>query len=255
VPEVFDMLRGLWRLTWLEIKIFVREPLGVFGTVGVPILLFVLASRFAGPRMRPGAPALRRAVAEDLPIAVSIFLAISAVLSLVAIIAIYRESGILKRLRATPLRPHTILTAHVLAKLLFTAITVAGMVVAGRRYYPADAEVPLVSFALAVLFTTACILSVGFLIASVVPTARFAQPAGALVLYPMLGLSGLFVPLDVLPPLLQGIARLLPLTAAVSLLRGVWRGHGWLAHGPDVAVLAATFVVGVVVSSWVFRWE
>ena len=170
-------------------------------------------------------------VVADLPIAVSIFLAISAVLSLVAIIAIYREGGILKRLRATPLRPHTILTAHVLAKLLFTAITLAGMVAAGRRYYPVDAQVPLVSFALAVLFTTACILSVGFLIASVVPTARFAQPAGALVLYPMLGLSGLFVPVDLLPPLLQTVARLLPLTYAVSLLRGIWHGDGWLAHG------------------------
>ena len=42
-------------------------------------------------------------------------------LSLVTIISIYREGGILKRLRATPLRPHTILTAHVLVKLLFTA--------------------------------------------------------------------------------------------------------------------------------------
>ena len=249
------MLRGLWRLTWLEIKIFVREPLGVFGTVGVPILLFVLASRVAGPRMGRAAPAVPRIVVADLPIAVSIFLAISAVLSLVAIMAIYREGGILKRLRATPLRPHTILTAHVLAKLLFTAITLAGMVAAGRRYYPVDAQVPLVSFALAVLFTTACILSVGFLIASVVPTARFAQPAGALVLYPMLGLSGLFVPVELLPPLLQAVARVLPLTYAVSLLRGVWRGDGWLAHGSDVAVLAVTLVVGVVVSSKVFRWE
>ena len=49
----------------------------------------------------------------------------SAVLSLVSIIAIYREGGILKRLRATPLRPRTILTAHVLVKLVFTALTLA----------------------------------------------------------------------------------------------------------------------------------
>ena len=115
-------------------------------------------------------------------------------LSLVTIIAIYREGGILKRLRATPLRPHTILTAHVLVKLLFTAVTLALMLLAGRRYYPAGVNVPFVSFALALLFSTVSILSIGFLIASVVPTARFAQPIGTLILYPMLGLSGLFVP-------------------------------------------------------------
>ena len=68
------------------------------------------------------------------------------------------------------------------------------MVLAGRRYYPLGADVPLVSFTLALLFSTLSILSIGFLIASVVPTARFAQPIGALILYPMLGLSGLFVP-------------------------------------------------------------
>ena len=151
-----------------------------------------------------------RFVSVDLPIFASLLIAASAVLSLVAIIAIYREGGILKRLRATPLRPHTILTAHVLVKLLFTAVTLAVMVLAGRRYYPVGADVPLVSFTLALLFSTVSILSLGFLIASVVPTARFAQPIGTLILYPMLGLSGLFVPVDSLPPLLQAIARVLP---------------------------------------------
>ena len=78
----------------------------------------------------------------DLPVFGALLIALSAVLSLVTIISIYREGGILKRLRATPLRPHTILTAHVLVKLLFTAVTLALMMLAGRRYYPVDADVP-----------------------------------------------------------------------------------------------------------------
>ena len=84
---------------------------------------------------------------------------------------------------------------------------------------------------------TVSIISIGFLIASLVPTARFAQPAASIVLYPMLGLSGLFVPLDALPPALQVVARMLPLTYAVSLLQGIWRGQGWLAHLGDIAAL------------------
>ena len=31
-------MRALWKLTWLEIKIFVREPLGLFGTIGIPVV-------------------------------------------------------------------------------------------------------------------------------------------------------------------------------------------------------------------------
>ena len=138
-----------------------------------------------------------RFASDDLPVFASLLMAVSAVLSLIAIVAIYRESGILKRLRATPLRPHTILTAHVLSKLAFTTVTLVLMV----RRRPAlllDADgVPLLSFTIALLFSTLSLLSIGFVIASLVRTARFAQPVGTLVFYPMLGLSGLFAPLDV----------------------------------------------------------
>jgi ABC-2 type transport system permease protein len=249
------MLRGLLGLTWLEIKIFVREPMGVFGTVGIPVLLFVVLGRVLGPRARSASPDVPRFISVDLPIFASLLIAASAVLSLIAIMAIYREGGILKRLRATPLRPHTILTAHVLVKLLFTAVTLAAMVIVGRRFYPVNASVPLLSFTLALLFSTVSILSLGFLIASIVPTARFAQPIGTAIIYPMLGLSGLFVPIASLPPALRVIAHALPSTYAVSLLRGIWLGEGWTGHLGDVVMLVALFLFFTSLSARVFRWE
>ncbi|MSO45902.1 MAG: ABC transporter permease [Acidobacteria bacterium] len=249
------MLRGLWKLTWLEIKIFVREPLGLIGTLALPVVIFAVAGRVLGPRARTGAPNIPRFISIDLPVFSSVLIALSAVLSLIAIIAIYREGGILKRLRATPLRPHTILTAHVLVKLMSTALTMAVMIVAGRRYYPLTAGVPLVSFTLALLLSTLSILSVGFLIASVVPTARFAQPLGTFILYPMLAMSGLFVPVSDLPSSMQLVARAIPLTYVVSLLRGIWAGEGWSSHMDDVVVLVLTFAVFTAISTRVFRWE
>jgi ABC-2 type transport system permease protein len=249
------MLRGLWTLTWLEIKIFVREPLDLIGSVGIPVLVFVVVGRLLGPRAGTASRGVPRFVSVDLPILASLLIALSAVMSLVAIIAIYREGGILKRLRATPLRPHTILTAHVMVKLLLTAVTLAAMGLAGRRFSPAGAGIPIASFAAAVLFCTTCIVSLGFVIASLVPTARFAQPIGTLIIYPMLGLSGLFVPVEALPPALQAVARVLPLTYAVSLLRGIWNGEGWAAHAGDAAVLVLMFVVFSALSARVFRWE
>jgi len=248
------MLRGLWRLTWLEIKIFVREPMGVIGTLGVPVGLFVIMSRLLRPGGRGAAPRVPAFVGTDLPIFAALLMATSGVLSLVAVIAIYREGGILKRLRATPVKPHTILTAHVIVKLVFTLATLALMVAAGRRYQIGP-NAPLASFALAVLLSTLSVLSLGFLIASVVPTARFASPIASAVLYPMLGLSALFVPIDALPPALQRTAHVLPLTYAVSLLRGIWRGDAWSAHLQDVAALVAAFLILTALSAKVFRWE
>ena len=83
----------------------------MIGTVGIPVVVFVVLGRMFGGRAARGArPTCRAVVTVDLPILASMLIALSAVLSLVTIIAIYREGGILKRLRATPLRPHTILT-------------------------------------------------------------------------------------------------------------------------------------------------
>ncbi|MGD0730895.1 MAG: ABC transporter permease [Terracidiphilus sp.] len=185
------MLRGLLKLTWIEIKVFLREPLGAIGTIIVPVLVFLVLGR-AVNRMAPDTQATSNFARVGLPVLVSLLIAVSAVLSLVTIISIYREGGILKRLRATPLRPPTILAAHVIVKLLLTAATLFLMVLAGKRYIPPGTHIPLFSFTIALLISTWSILSIGFLIASVVPTARFAQPVGAVILYPMIAVSGLY---------------------------------------------------------------
>jgi ABC-2 type transport system permease protein len=249
------MLRGLFQLTWLEIKIFLREPLGAIGAVAFPVLGYVVLGRVMGRRLALPASETGELVRVGVPIFSAILIALTSLISLVTIISIYREGGILKRLRATPLRPWTILTAHVLVKLGFTAVTMLMLVAAGKRYYPADMQFPLVSFTAALLISTFSILSIGFVVASLVPTARFAQPITAVIFYPMIALSGVFIPLDTLPGTLQAVARLLPLTYAVSLLRGVLLGEPWRAHLGDLAGLAVVFVVCTAVSARVFRWE
>lgn len=248
------MLRGLWKLTWIEIKVFLREPLGALGTIGIPVLVFLGAGRMMG-RSSPASTSAANFVGVGLPVLASVLIAIGAVLSLVTIISIYREGGILKRLRATPLRPETILTAHVVVKLLLSAATLLLLVLAGKRYYPVGIHAPLVSLTVALLISTWSILSIGFLIASIVPTARFAQPIGAVVMYPMLAVSGLFVPVASLPPVGQAVARALPLTYAVSLLEGIWKGDSWWEHTHDVAALVVAFLLCTALSAKVFRWE
>jgi ABC-2 type transport system permease protein len=249
------MLRGLWKLTWIEIKIFLREPLGAIGAIGIPVLVFLVGGRLAGRRAALASPAASNFLRVGIPVLASVLIAIGAVLSLVTIISIYREGGILKRLRATPLRPQTILTAHVLVKLLLSAAALALMVLLGKRYYPVGIHVPLLGFTMALLISTWSILSMGFLIASTVPTARFAQPIGAVIMYPMIAVSGLFVPVESLPPAAKAVARVVPLTYAVSLLEGIWKGDSWWAHASDVTALVAAFIVCTALSAKVFRWE
>lgn len=256
------MLKGLWKLSWIETKVFVREPMGVVGSLVVPVIIFVIFGRMFGAGARP-APAVTATIDSsgavaapvNVTILAAVLIAVGAVQSLIAIIAIYREGGILKRLRATPLSPVTILGAHVLVKLMFTVASLALLVLAGRRIFPGAMDVNLVSFTAALLLGTLSILTLGFVLASLVPTARFAQPLGAVILYPMIALSGLFFPVAALPAWLRGVAYLLPTTHAVALLQGVWDGSGWAAHWGDVVMLLLLGVAFTALSTRVFRWE
>ena len=249
------MLRGLWTLAWIETKIFVREPLGLIGSVIVPVVLFIVLGRVLSDDGATATARVPELVGVDVPVFASVFIVLSAVISIVTIISIYREGGILKRLRATPLRPQTILSAHVVVKLLLTALTLGLMVLAGRRFYPVAVDPPVASFVMALLFSTWSILALGFVIASIVPTARFAQPIAGIILWPMVPLSGLFFPIEDLPSAVQAVARVLPLTYAVSLLEGIWTGDAWLTHIGDVAALVAVFLICTALSAKVFRWE
>jgi len=250
------MLKGFWKLTWVETKVFVREPMGVIGSLLVPVLLYVVLGRSFGMGPSDAQPTPR---AHGLPFNVAIlsalFVALGAVTSLVAIISIYREGGILKRLRATPLSPVTILGSQVVVKLAFTVVGLGLLVLAGRQMFPGVGPRSAASFGGAVLLSTASILSLGFVIASIVPTARFAQPISAAVLYPMVAISGLFVPVSHLPLAVRIIASALPTTHAVALMQGTWDGSGWGAHIGDVAALIVIAAMCVAASTRVFRWE
>lgn len=141
------MLRGLWELIWIEMKVFAREPMGAIGTVLIPVVAFMGLSQFTGGALE--SPRSGSGLHLNLPVFAAVLISINTVLSLVTIISIYREAGILKRLRATPLRSYTILSAHVIVKLLLTAMTLAVLLLVGKRYYPAGMHVPVIAFTIA----------------------------------------------------------------------------------------------------------
>jgi len=162
-----QFLRGFWKLTWLETKIFVREPMGFVGALVMPLLVFIVFGRAFGASKPVTAPKVD--IPFNVAILAAVLIAISAVQSLVAIISIYREGGILKRLRSTPLSPVTIMGAQVAVKLVFTVISLTLLMLAGRRLFPGVLQVNVFSFTVAVLLGTFSILSLGFVIASLVP--------------------------------------------------------------------------------------
>jgi ABC-2 type transport system permease protein len=103
--------------------------------------------------------------------------------------------------------------------------------------------------------TTVTILCMGFIVAGMVGTARFAQLIGSAVFYPMLAISGMVVPLSSMPRPWALLGGVLPMSHAVALLRGAWVGADWLVLLPHLGALALTIAICLALTARFFRWE
>ena len=239
LTDATRFLRGFWKLTWVETKIFAREPMGLVGSLAVPAVMFVILGKTLG--FGPPIAASAKAPPFNVAILAALMIAIGAVQSLVAIISIYREGGILKRLRATPLSPVTILGAHVAVKLGFTVVSLALVILAGRRVFPGVMQVNLLSFTAALFLGTPQHFLPGLhhrQCRANRPVRAAHRRGGALPDAPRLRAV---LSRRRLPRLLQVIAYALPTTHAVSLMQGVWDGSGLTAHWLNAVALVVIF--------------
>jgi len=136
-----------------------------------------------------------------------------------------RESGVLRRFRATPLHPLAYILSDIASYLLMTVIGVLLLILTGKVVFHIRFEVNILSVLGAMAF-----LALGYLIAGLAPTARIAQAVGMVLAFPMMFLSGATIPLEVLPAKVRAFNHYIPLTHVVALMRGLWFGDSWGQH-------------------------
>lgn len=247
-------MSGLVKLTWVELKLFLREPMAAFFTLAFPLMMLFLFGSIYG-----NAPSHFfggfGSVDISVPGYTSMIIATTGLMSLSISMASYREQGILRRLHATPLRPQTILGAQLLVLFLMTTIGMLLLIVSGKAAYGLRFAGDPLDVGLAYLLCSTSFFALGFVLAAVLPTTRSAQTVGMVLFYPMIFLSGATIPREILPETIRTYAQILPLTHVVNLLRGLWIGDPWSSHYTEVGVLLGLLVAGVIISAKTFRWE
>lgn len=176
-------------------------------------------------------------------------------MSLTINLAAYRERGILRRLRATPLRPEAILIAQVVTLFIMTVLGMVILIIAGKLLFNLHFGGNPLSVALAFILSTLSFFAIGFVLASLVPNARTAQVVSMAIFYPMIFLSGAGMPREILPKAIQDFSVILPLTHVVTLLRGLWMGGSWADYWREVVILLGILAAGLAISAKTFRWE
>jgi ABC-2 type transport system permease protein len=250
------MMRTLWKLFGMQFKLYLREPMAFFFSLAYPALMLLLFGFIYGNDPAPEFWGRSIGTVDaSVPAYTGIIIGTVALMGIPIDTASNRESGVLRRYRATPLRPAVYLVASILmylgvALLGMLILILTGKLVFGLRFAGSWLNV-LVAFILSAL----AFYAFGYLLASLAPTARSAQTIGMLIFFPMIFLSGAGMPLQMLPEGLRRVSEFLPLTYVVRLMQGLWFNDAWNTLWLPVLVLVGILIAGTVLAARLFRWE
>jgi ABC-2 type transport system permease protein len=245
----------LLRQVRLEQRSFWRNPESAFFTFSMPVAVLVIFGAISMNEKVPGRPDIH-GLTLFVPGILAFAIVVTAYGNLAATITVARASGVLKRIRATPLNPSLYLGSQLLSvlatALLISMTTIAiGSVAFGAAPRAAGVAHLLGTLALGIV----CFAALGLAISTAISTADAAGPITNGTYLPLAMVSGVFSSRLDLPAWLNRIVSLFPIKALADGLRSSYdpAAHG-TAVGP-LLVLAVWAVAGVVIAHRRFRWE
>jgi ABC-2 type transport system permease protein len=168
----------------------------------------------------------------------------------------FREQGILRRFRLTPIGPGPLLASSILSNYMLTLPTIVIEYAAAYWLFGMRQWGDLLSVVLLLTIGSAAFSAFGLIVASVTNSMQETQAINNVVWSAFFFFSGATVPLPVFPVWVQHIAFYLPATYLVSgLERAMVMGTGVVGGGADLIALAVSVVVAFEVSRRLFRWE
>ncbi|MDO9087356.1 MAG: ABC transporter permease [Anaerolineaceae bacterium] len=247
-------MKSFIKFTWMETKLFLREPIGAFFTLIFPLMMLFLFGSIYGnepSELFNGFGTIDISV----PAYTAMIIATTGLMGLAITISSYREKGVLRRLRTTPVNAMMILFAQVVVLLIMNLIGMVLLIIAGTFVFQMRFIGNAFNFFMGIIISSLSFFAIGFVLAGLLPSARTTQIVGMVILYPMLFLSGAGFPRELLPETILKLSKFLPLTYVVNLLRGFWIGEGWEKHAVNIIVLMGILIVGVTISYFTFKWE
>ena len=241
-------LRAEQRLYWRS-----REL--AFFTFLFPLLLFVLLDSVYGDDVIKGEGV--KASSYLLAGMLGYGLASTAFAGLAIVLVIRRESGVLKRLRATPLPPGSYLAAVIASTVLVFAVEAAALLLLGRLAFAIDLKTEWLSLVLALLLGALAFAAMGIALTGWIRSAEGASAVVNAIYLPMAFLSGAFVSPHEYPHFLEVIAEVLPLTYFIRLMRDIVLRDQTIWSSWESAVVVAAWGLGalLVIAVRGFRWS
>jgi ABC-2 type transport system permease protein len=246
-------MNTLFKLTWVEIKLFIREPVTVIFTLALPIIfLFVMGGVFGNT---PDADIYRGVGAMDyyMPSYFGLIMMAIGTVALPVHLAGYRERGVLRRFRASSFSVWSVLGSQLLVSFIIAIAGAILITILGKAVYsphwPVNPGLLIVAFILG----TVCFTCFGFFLGAVLPSTRSAQGVGMLLFFIMMILGGAGPPPEVMSPAMQYIGEATPLHWVIYMLQNPYLGFEW--HTNASLITVGITVVSAGLAARFFRWE
>jgi ABC-2 type transport system permease protein len=165
----------------------------------------------------------------------------------------YRERGVLRRLRASPIHVLSIFGSQILVSFVIALVGAIIIIAVAMPVYdvaPPEDPAPLVA---AFVISVLTFASIGILLGSVLPTTRAAQGVGLVLFFIMFMISGGGPPPEVMTEAMRRLADLTPLKYVIILLQDPWLGFPW--NMANFGIVMGFLAVPGLLSVRFFRWE
>ncbi|MEA1904150.1 MAG: ABC transporter permease [Actinomycetota bacterium] len=245
-------MRLLAKMSWLEMKLFMREPLTVLFALALPLtILFVMGGVFGN---EASVEVYRGIGAMDyyVPAYVALVTASVGLISLPTHLATNRELGVLKRYRASGMATGAVVASQVMVTFAIATISSVVLVAVAIPAYDATSPDSLVMVLVGFVLVGLSFSAIGILLGAVLPSSRAAQALGVLLWFVFLIVGGAGPPPEVLSGAMGTIGDLTPLRFAILVMQ-----DGWLNLDPGNAWWMVALFGAVSASAAVrfFRWE
>jgi ABC-2 type transport system permease protein len=241
------------KLTRNELRLYLREPMVVFFSALFPTILVIILGSIPGFRKASADLGGGSVISIYVGVALALGLAMLGLQFVPAVLALYRERGILRRLATTPVRPAALLGAQLVTGILTAVVSGALVLTVARLVFDVELPKQFLGFVIAYLLSAAGVFAIGLLVAALVPTGKAGNAVGTVLFFPSMFFAGLWTPREVMPRVLQRIGDFTPLGAGERALHETATGH-WPSVLP-VIVLVAYLVLFGAAAARLFRWE
>jgi ABC-2 type transport system permease protein len=242
---------ALGKLIQIEARLFLRDPMSF--TVGLLLPTVVLIGLGAVPMLREPAEDMggQRFVDYFAPSVIVMAVGVIGLTNLPAVLAAYREQGVLRRMSTTPVHPVKLLLAQLVVNLGASLLSAALVIVAGKLVYDVPLPEHAWGFAIAFVLGITAVFALGMLVAALAPTARAASGLSTVLFMTAMFFGGVYLPRFMLPDAVARIGDFVP-PGVQSLL------DAWTGTAPAViplVVMAATAIAAGAVAARIFKWE